>query len=308
MTTIANQIGDSAFKNCVKLQNMNIPSKFSTIGNRAFQNCNHLTSITIPNTVITIGNYAFSDCTSLYSMYIPSSVTNIGPNNQNAFSGIPYNNTTNPTTQSNASTLYTSPLDTSNYVYNYFYSFYANKINYVIYPKPVICFKEDTKILTKDGYRPIQELRPGVLIKTIKHGYKAINMIGYRELYNPICEERIKDKLYKCTYKAFPEIFEDLVITGCHSILVDNFKDDEQLEKTKKILGGIYSTDDKWRLPACVDERTIPYEKEGTFTIYHLALDNDDYYMNYGIYANGLVVETCSKRFLKELAQYNLLL
>ena len=133
-------------------------------------------------------------------------------------------------------------------------------------------------------------------------------MIGYREIYNPICQERIKDKLYKCTYKNFPEVFEDLVITGCHSILVDNFKDDEQVEKTRKLLGDIYSTDDKWRLPACIDERCLHYEKEGTFTIYHLALDNDDYYMNYGIYANGLVVETCSKRFLKELAQYNLLL
>ena len=132
-------------------------------------------------------------------------------------------------------------------------------------------------------------------------------MIGFREIYNPICEERIKDKLYKCTYKNFPEVFEDLVITGCHSILVDNFKDDEQVEKTRKLLGNIYSTDDKWRLPACIDERTEHYEKEGTFTIYHLALENDDYYMNYGIYANGLVVETCSKRFLKELAKYQLL-
>ena len=301
-------INEAAFQDCDLLISTEIDSGIQTIGDSAFQGCNDLKIIKIPNTVISIGNYAFYDCNSLYSMYIPSSVIQIGTNSESAFLGIPYNKTQQPTTQKNASTLYTSPLNSSNYVYTYFYSYYINKINYVMYPKPVICFKEDTKILTKGGYRPIQELRPGDLIKTIKHGYKAINMIGYREIYNPICEERIKDKLYKCTYSAFPEIFEDLIITGCHSILVDNFKDDDQLEKTKRILGGIYSTDDKWRLPACVDERTVPYEKEGTFTIYHLALDNDDYYMNYGIFANGLVVETCSKRFLKELAQYNLLL
>jgi hypothetical protein len=55
-------------------------------------------------------------------------------------------------------------------------------------------------------------------------------------------------------------------------------------------------------LPACVDERAKPYEKAGSHTIYHIALEHDDYYMNYGIYANGLLVETCSKRYLKELS------
>jgi hypothetical protein len=298
-------IYENSFQDCQFLTFMEIPIGIETIGDSAFQSCISLNTIKVSNTVVSIGRYVFYDCISLYFLYIPSSVRWIG---DNTFNGIPYNNTLHSTTQKNASTLYTSPLNASNYTYTYLYNLYTNKINYVIYPKPIICFKEDTKILTKDGYRPIQDLRPGDLIKTIKHGYKAINMIGYREIYNPICEERIKDKLYKCTYKNFPEVFEDLVITGCHSILVDNFKDDVQVEKTRKLLGDIYLTDDKWRLPACIDERTIPYEKEGTFTIYHLALDNDDYYMNYGIYANGLVVETCSKRFLKELAQYNLLL
>jgi len=70
---------------------------------------------------------------------------------------------------------------------------------------------------------------------------------------------------------------------------------------------GIYITDDKYRLPACVDERAQLYEKSGTFTIYHLALENDDYYMNYGIYANGLLVETSSKRYMRELSNMEML-
>ena len=56
----------------------------------------------------------------------------------------------------------------------------------------------------------------------------------------------------------------------------------------------------KTRLPACVDERAKIYEIEGTHTVYHLALEHDDYYMNYGVYANGLLVETSSNRMMEE--------
>ena len=51
---------------------------------------------------------------------------------------------------------------------------------------------------------------------------------------------------------------------------------------------------------ACLDERAEPYLEEGLFNIWHFALENNDYYMNYGIYANGLLVETSSKRYMKE--------
>ena len=195
-------------------------------------------------------------------------------------------------------TVYTSPLDFSNGTYVYMYNKYGDSINYVDY---IVCFKEDTKILTDFGYVPIQILRKGDLVKTSKNGYLPINIIASRVMYNPICEDRIKDKLYVCTNEEYPTVFEDLVMTGCHSILVDDFREGQR-EKTEEVLGKIYITDNKYRLPACVDQRAKPYEEEGLFTIYHIALENDDYYMNYGIYANGLLVESTSKRFLTELA------
>ena len=173
----------------------------------------------------------------------------------------------------------------------------------IVGDRPFPCFKEDTKILTDQGYIPIQDLKKGDLVKTLKHGYVAINMIGKREITNIICEERIKDKLYVCQQSEYPEVFEDLIITGCHAILVEEFQNPEQRKKTSEVLGRIFVTDKKYRLPACLDERSKPYEKEGVFTIYHIALDHDDYFMNYGIYANGLLVESCSKRYLKELSQ-----
>jgi len=166
----------------------------------------------------------------------------------------------------------------------------------------ITCFKEDTKILTNKGYFPIQHLRKGDLVKTLLHGFVPINMIGKKEIYHNALEKGYKDQLYKCRQDQYPELLEDLIITGCHSILVDNFTDEEQREKVIKVngKGKIYVTDHKYRLPACCDPRASVYENQGMYTVYHLALDNDDYYMNYGIYANGLLVETTSKRYLKE--------
>ena len=59
-------------------------------------------------------------------------------------------------------------------------------------------------------------------------------------------------------------------------------------------------TDKKYRLTAFVDERAIPWNSEGAYTIWHFALENENEKMNYGVYANGLLVETCSIKTLKE--------
>ena len=169
------------------------------------------------------------------------------------------------------------------------------------------CFNENTKIFTNKGYINIQNIRKGDLVKTLKDGYVPVNMIGKSKFYNSGNNLRGKNKLYKCTSEKYPELTEDLIITGCHSILVDKFKNDEEKKLTEEILGNIYITDSKYRLPACVDDKAIPYEEEGLFTIYHLALDHDNYYWNYGIYANGLLVESCSKRYMKELSGMDLI-
>jgi len=175
-------------------------------------------------------------------------------------------------------------------------------------PTPSItCFLENTKILTNLGYRFIQNLRKGDLVKTSRNGFKAIDAIGKKDIHHPASQNRIKDQLYKCTNDKYPELLKDLVITGCHSILVDEFVSQEQREKTIQVNGDAYVTDKKYRLPACADDKAIVYEKPGTYTIYHFALENDDYYMNYGVYANGLLVETCSKRYLKEIANMDLI-
>jgi hypothetical protein len=186
--------------------------------------------------------------------------------------------------------------------------YYGGDIIKVVYF--YICFKEDTKILTKTGYKLIQELKEGDLIKTLKNGYKPIYKIGYTKINHECSEERIKNQLYKCSSENFPEVFEDLMITGCHCILVDKYKNEKESEDSKIINNtvdeGNYLTENMYRLPACVDERTTVYEVAGVHNIYHFALENDDYYMNYGVYANGLLVESTSKRFMDKTVMFPL--
>jgi surface protein len=200
--------------------------------------------------------------------------------------------------------------DTNEYQpnYNRSYSMLSESIDTTGFTgQRIPCFKQDTKILTDKGYKFIQHLRKGDLVKTYKHNYKAIHMIGKKDINHCALQERIKYQLYVCRQKEYPEVFEDLIITGCHSVLVNDFVNEEQRNKTIEINGQIYITDDKYRLPVCADLCASVYETPGTYTIYHLALENDDYYMNYGIYANGLLVETCSKRYLKELSNMTLI-
>jgi hypothetical protein len=136
-------------------------------------------------------------------------------------------------------------------------------------------------------------------VKTSLDGYKKVELIGKSDFQNPTGEERLEERLYKCSPVAYPELTEDLVITGCHSLLVKELTE-EQRAATIKIHGRVFVTDKKYRLMACLDERAVPLDSAGRHTIWHLALENEDVKMNYGVFANGgLLVETCSINFLR---------
>ena len=163
------------------------------------------------------------------------------------------------------------------------------------------CFKENTKILTDKGYKFIQDLRKGDLVKTLNHGFIPIDMIGKKEIYHPASNERIILQLYKCSQDNYSELFEELIITGNHNILVNNFTSEEQRKKSINLNGNKYITNNKYKLPVYLDNKATFYEIQGFYTIYNLSLENDDYHFSYGIYANGLLVESCSKRYLQKI-------
>jgi hypothetical protein len=165
------------------------------------------------------------------------------------------------------------------------------------------CFLENSKILClidgKEEYVPVEKLSKGMLVKTSLNGYKKVEVIGTGTIDNFDDDNRIENRLYRLSKEKYPELQEDLFVTGCHSILVHDITD-KQRKETVKRLGNIFITEKKYRLMACVDERAEPWRSKGKFNIWHFALENEDTTKNYGVYSNGcLVVETCSIGFLK---------
>ena len=57
----------------------------------------------------------------------------------------------------------------------------------------------------------------------------------------------------------------------------------------------------------CADERSSIYETPGEYTIYDLILENDESCTCYGIYANGLLVESTCKNYVKDLSNLSLI-
>lgn len=158
--------------------------------------------------------------------------------------------------------------------------------NFSISPFNVSCFTRNTKITTADGEVSIQNIRMGTLIPTLSSGLKEVVEIGVRNIKTFPDIEDVGLQIYR---------YEDgLRVTGKHSVLVDELTEEEQI-LIPTIIGSLKQTEGKWLLPACIDPYAEQLEASGTFTVYHLVLENDDDDANYGIVAHNTWVETCSK-------------
>jgi hypothetical protein len=182
--------------------------------------------------------------------------------------------------------------------------------NYYLYPATP-CFLEGSSLCClvdgKEAYVAIETLRKGTLVKTSQHGYKTVELIGKYTFSNTGTSDRTENKIYVCRKEKYPSLTDDLYITGAHSILVKALSDTER-DATKKHLGKIFVTENTYRLMAWLDEKAEPWESKGEYTLWHLALENTDTGMNYGIYANGgLLVESAAIRSLRDRSNMELL-
>ena len=170
------------------------------------------------------------------------------------------------------------------------------------HPLTYNCFLEGTCIETDRGQVAVEKLRKNDLIKTYNHGYVPLKLLGVRVVKHMASKERIKDQLYVCPKSKFPDATDDLVITGCHSLLLfRDFKDEFERSEVERVNKRICVTDGIYRFPACIlTEDTEVYPVKGTFNIYHFALAHDDIYINYGVYSNGLLTETASIRTMND--------
>jgi hypothetical protein len=181
---------------------------------------------------------------------------------------------------------------------------YNNKIyasnyggNVAIYEPYGVCFLKGTKILCENGYTLIENLKPGDLVKTLLNGYVPIDTIKSSKMYNSGDNKRTRDRLYILSRYFYKQLFEDLIVTGPHSVLVDSLTLLQQ-QRIKSDLGHLFVTDKKYRLPVYLDNQSNTYRKEGTFDIYHICLKHENEEYNYGIFANGLLVESCCKKHI----------
>lgn len=189
------------------------------------------------------------------------------------------------------------------YVFNlWFNQGDPNYYQYSIYSEDVTfqasCFNEGTKILClnknlEEEYIPIENLRKGDFVKSYKHGYRKIDLIGKNQMINN--PEKFIECMYKMEKTDDNGLIEDLILTGGHSILVDDLG--IWKEENDKIFGSTPMIDDKYLLLSAVSKDFTKLENTNLYTYYHFTLENngnDD--ERFGVWANGRLTETPSKK------------
>ena len=154
------------------------------------------------------------------------------------------------------------------------------------------CYNIGTKILclidNEEKYIPIEDIKEGFLVKTYKRGYKKVELIGSKKCINSPSDEIIRTS---CLYKIKDG---DLTLSGGHFLLVDELPDgltDSFYELNNTI-------EDKKCLLVCDSDLFEKVNEIFITTVYHLVLesDTDSDVSQYGIYAEGVLTETTTKR------------
>jgi hypothetical protein len=328
----ATSIGASAFYNCTLLTNVStVPNTVTSIGIAAFSRCGfryltwwptgttviddstfsfctNLTFASIPAQVNSIDTLAFDNCTSLTNIILPfyTKPTKIplasqSFSNTNAITGANYNTLTRMIQEGGYTT---GELTTA--------GFNATAISNAA---AASCFNEGTKILCfkndKEEYIPIQDLRKGDVVKTYLHGYKKIDLIGKAQLRNN-SSNKWKNNMFVMHKTPENNLIEDLIMTGGHSILVDElsrevFREDRigyyEIQKNNS-----WMIDGKHLLLAGVSKFFKEIQDDKLYTYYNFTLDSEgDDEKRYGIWANGVLAEIPSKTQFVSFNEYELL-
>lgn len=168
---------------------------------------------------------------------------------------------------------------------------------------PLLCFDETTEILClnenlEEVYVPISELKVGSIVKSFKHGFRRISVIYKNSLINSI------NDFHSCMF-IMPKnenMTKDLIVTGGHSILVDNMTESESIKNKEYFNNTTQRIDGKQLLLAAASDKFTVLENNNEYTFYNFCLENDsDHEARYGVWANGVLVETPSTQFLKDI-------
>jgi len=161
-------------------------------------------------------------------------------------------------------------------------------------PNNVPCFNHDTKILClnkdlEEEYIPVQSLRKGHLVKTFLHGYRKIKKIGVNRFINDPSNYR------KCMYimkkGIHANLFEDLIITGDHSILVEHIFRNERIIMRKRLMGE-EQINSKKLVMSSISNFFEKITNNNEYTYYHFCVEDEETsHMKFGVWSNGILAE-----------------
>ena len=167
----------------------------------------------------------------------------------------------------------------------------------------IICYNKDTTVLTKihdiEQYIKIQDLMPGNLIKTYKHGFKPLKYLlntSVMTLDNEL------NSMYVIKKDSTNNLNSDLIVSGGHYVLVDDI-DKSIIEKRPKFYKNTIKIDDKKCMLVCDSKEAQRLEENKLYEIYHIILEGEN--ERYGIYVNGgFLSESTSEKVLRKFKNF----
>jgi len=165
----------------------------------------------------------------------------------------------------------------------------------IYYTASPLCYEKNTLILViendEEVYKKVSELKIGDLVKTYKNGNKKVKLTRSFN-YKPLNKENDLHYLYKMKD-------HDVIVTGGHSILVDELTEQEQLNNKFNFYNII---EDKKLLLACNSDKFEKIEDDLEYELWHFALENDDIHKHYGVYiTDGILSESCSEAVIVKM-------
>jgi len=163
------------------------------------------------------------------------------------------------------------------------------------------CFSEGTNILgltaqLKEEYRLVQDLMIGDFVKSYLQGYRKVSRVLKGSFVNNPKDNNAANCMYIMRKTQDNGLIEDLTLTRNHGVLVEKLTEDEEKKVDKNnlpIIDGLLSI---------ITAQSDTFEKvmdSNVYKYYHFSLDGDgDNDRRFGVYANGVLVETPSNNMM----------